>query len=350
MFHSVTISKNKRKVRDLMIGRRILTAVVLVMITATTVVGSALPGKVSAQQRAQVGAGNALKVSPVRFDFTMDPGATKTFDVIITNLTSVAAVLHPAINDFVASGDESGKPNIILDETQYAPSHSLKQFVVPLSNFTLKAGEERNVKVTVNVPKAAAGGGYYGAVRFAPASETGNKNVNLAASVGTLILLKVNGDTNEDLSLASFDVRKNNKPGSFFMNRKGVKGIVRFANNGNVQVEPFGTVTLKRFGKVVQQGEINNAQRGSVLPESVRRFEVDLNKLGPWGKYTLEGNFGYGTTGQLLTGKATFYIIPLILIMLAILGLAAIIFLIFVLPRMIRAYNRRIIRKASRRR
>lgn len=334
-----------------MIGRRILTAVVLVMIMATAVVGSGFGGRASAQQRAQVGTGNALKVSPVRYDFTMEPGTSKTFDIIIANLTSVDAVLDPAINDFVAAGDESGTPSIILDENQYAPSHSLKQFIPPLQNFALKAGQEKTIKVTINVPKDAAGGGYYGAVRFAPANPGGDKNVNLAASVGTLVLLKVNGEIKEDLSVAGFDVRKKGKPGSFFMDNKDLKNVIRFQNDGNIQLEPFGTVTVKRFGKKVQTTEINNEDlRGNVLPESIRRFEIDLKNLSSFGKYTLEGNFGYGTTGQLLTAKTTFYVVPMALILLGVVLLIALIFLIFVLPRMIRAYNRRIIRKASRRR
>ncbi|HSX29972.1 MAG TPA: DUF916 domain-containing protein [Candidatus Saccharimonadales bacterium] len=339
-----------------MIGRRILTAVVLVMITATTVLGSSFDsGRVFAQQRSQVGSGNALKVAPVRNDFTLDPGTTKTFEVIITNLTSVSARLHPAVNDFIASGDETGTPSIILDEDKYAPSHSLKQFVSPLQDFTLKAGEERNIKVTINIPQDAAGGGYYGAVRFSPAAATGSadKNVNLAASVGSLVLLKVNGEITENAVIKSFDVRKKDKPGSFFMNNKDLRGVVRFQNDGNVQVEPFGTVTLKRFGKKVNTVQVNDnsdGQRGSVLPESIRRFDIPLTNLSSFGKYTLEGNFGYGSTGQLLTAKTTFYVIPLFIILLCIALFFVIVFLVFGLPRMIRAYNRRIIRKASRRR
>ncbi|HSX32629.1 MAG TPA: DUF916 domain-containing protein [Candidatus Saccharimonadales bacterium] len=337
-----------------MIGRRILTAVVLVMITATSVVGSSLGGTASAQQRSQVGSGNALKVSPVRYDFTMDPGTTKTFDVIITNLTSVMARLHPAVNDFVASGDETGTPSIILDEDKYAPSHSLKQFVNPLKDFDLKSGDERTVKITINVPKDAAGGGYYGAIRFAPAAAPGSdKNVNLAASVGSLVLLKVNGEIKEDLVVKSFDVRKKDKPGSFFMDNKNIVGVVRFENNGNVQAEPFGTVVLKRFGKNVSTTQVNDnsdGQRGSVLPESVRRFDVELKGLSSFGKYTMEGNFGYGNSGQLLSSKTTFYVIPLFIILLGVGVLLFLLFLIFGLPRMIRSYNKRIIRKASRRR
>jgi hypothetical protein len=340
-----------------MIRRRILTAVGVVVINTSLLVSAAWVGMASAAQTAAVGAGNALKVSPVRMDLKMDPGTTQTITVSIQNLTKAPAILHPAINDFVASGDETGKPNVILDENEYAPSHSFKRFASAPKDFTVQAGETHDTKVTITIPANAAGGGYFGAVRFSPADAEGSKNINLAASVGTLILLRVNGDIHEELSVASLDVRKKDSkgnlgsPGTFFTDKKGLQAVVRFKNTGNVQVEPFGTILLKRFGKVVGTYPVNNVEpRSSALPESTRRFAMDLDKLSPFGKYTLVGNFGYGSTGQLLTAQTTFYVIPVLFIALGVIALLVLAFLTFVVPRMIRAYNRKIIRRASRRR
>jgi Bacterial protein of unknown function (DUF916) len=340
-----------------MVRRRVLTATGVVALTVSLLLGVVGLGHVQAAQSAAVGPGNALKVSPVRLDLTMSPGTTQTFSVHIQNLTGAPAVLHPAINDFVASGDESGRPNVILNENEFAPSHSLKRLVTPLKDFTVQPGETREVKVTVAAPKNVAAGGYFGAVRFAPANAEGDKNVNLAASVGTLVLLKMSGDIKEELTIASFDARKKaaegqaNTASSFFTSKKDVQAVVRFKNSGNVQVEPFGAVRLKRFGKVVATYEINKQDvRGNVLPDSVRKFEVPLDKLGSFGKYTLEGNFGYGETGQLLSAQTTFYVVPLLLILIGLGVVALLVVLIVVLPRMIRSYNRRIIRRANRRR
>jgi hypothetical protein len=334
-----------------MFRRRILTAVVVVMVTVSTLATAIWADRANAAQTVAVGAGNALKVSPVRLDLKMEPGTSQTISIYIQNLTSAPAILHPAINDFVASGDETGRPNVILNENEYAPSHSLKRLTSPLKDFTVQAGETREVKVTINPPKDAAGGGYYGTVRFAPSNAEGDKNVNLAASVGTLVLLKVNGDIKEDLTVASFDVRKKAGPSTFFTDNKDLKAVVRFKNAGNIQVEPFGKVTLKRFGKVVAMYEINDDElKGSVLPDSIRRFDTPLAKMSPFGKYTLEGNFGYGETGQLLTAQTTFYVIPLLFILIGVGLVVVLVVLVFVLPRTIRAYNRRIIRRASRRR
>ncbi len=335
-----------------MFRRRMLTAVGVTMVSVSILISAAWVGSANAAQTAVVGPGNALKVSPVRMDVKMDPGTSQTIEVTIQNLTSASALLRPFINDFVASGDESGRPSIILAENEYAPSYSFKRLVTPPADVLVKSGESRKVRVTITAPKDAPGGGYFGAVRFAPTSGSDdNKNVNLAASVGTLVLLRMSGDIKEEMTLESFDVRKDGKPAKFFMSNKDLNAVARFKNNGNVHLEPFGSIRVKRFGKVVASFEINDEEvRGNVLPDSIRRFETKLEKIGSWGKYTLEGNFGYGSTGQLLTGTTTFYVIPLFIILLGLGIVLALLFLIFVLPRMIRAYNRRVIRRANRRR
>jgi hypothetical protein len=340
-----------------MIRGRILAAGAVVLVAVSVLASIAAGSHAYAAQTASVG-GNALKVSPVRWDVDADPGTTKVIDLYIQNLTDVAAKLHPAINDFVASTDESGTPRIILDENQYAPSHSFKKFVKPLSDFTVGPREIKNIKATITIPKDAAGGGYYGAIRFSPAAASGEKNVNLTGSVGTLILLKVNGNITEQLKVASFDIRQlvdgsstTTKNGPFFNNNKNLKATVRFTNDGNIQVGPFGTIALRKGGKTLSTIQVNKTDPpGVVLPDSTRRFEVDINKVGTFGKYTLEGNFGYGTTGQLLTAKTTFYVIPVFVFVLIGIGVLILLFLIFGLPRMIRNYNKRVIRRASRRR
>ncbi len=330
-----------------MFRRSRLVAVGLLAAAMATLLTGAASGDVLADQ-ARVG-GNALKVFPVRQDVEMDPGTTKTIEVTIENLTTTPGKLHPIVNDFVAGPDEQGQPNIILDENESAPTRSFKQFTTKLNDFTLGSREARLVKVKITVPSNAAGGGYFGAIRFASA-DSSNKQVSLSASVGSLVLLKVNGDIQEKMGIESFVAQQNKKPGRFFTKNKDLKAVVRFKNTGNVQLAPFGKVVLKKSGKIIDQYDINTTDpRGNVLPDSVRRFDVSLDKVGSFGKYTLEGNFGYGTTGQLLTGKYTFYVIPVTVILMGLGVLLVLLFFIFVFPRMLRAYNRRVIRRSGRR-
>jgi hypothetical protein len=297
--------------------------------------------------------GNGLRISPVRTDLTISPGQSKTLTFNVTNVTAAPATLQGIVNDFTASADESGNPAIILNPNAYASSHSLKRFVAPINNFTLQAGQEQNVTVTINIPAGTAGGGYYGAVRFAPAVSAVNpgQNLSLAGSVGSLILVSVPGNIKEQLTIASFDARVNGTASSFFTSNKHINATVRFQNEGNIQEAPFGKILLKsRSGKVLADYEINNTSPpGNILPDSIRRFSIPLNKVGSFGEFKLEGNFGYGVNGQLLSASTTFYVIPLWLIVAFIVVVLLLAFLIFGLPRLIRAYNRQVLRKAGRR-
>ena len=333
--------------------RKALTSLILVITAMSAVAVIALHGGgVFAAEQLKSGSGNALRISPVRTDLVIEAGTSKAVDVIVQNMSGNTAKLHPIVNDFtVRQGNETGQPDIILDEGQAAPTHSLKQYVGALADFTLGPNEQKTIKVTVTIPKDAAGGGYFGAVRFEPASNAGNQ-VSLSGSVGSLLLVKVPGNIVEKTDLASFDVRKGDSTSSFFVSNTDLKAVSRFENKGNVQVQPFGKIILKsQSGKVLSSHEINDSEpRGNVLPNSIRRFDTALTKVGSFGKFTVEANFGYGSSGQLLVAKKTFYVVPVWVMALAGGVVLVIILGIFVIPRAIRTYNQSIIRKATSRR
>ncbi len=323
------------------------------LVVVGLIAGVFMVAPVAAQQTNS--AGNAIRVAPVRTDLTVQPGETKQISISLQNLTDATVEYQAIVNDFVAADGESGQPALILDADKYAPSHSLKRYIADIPNVTVGSQQTKDVTVTITIPKDAAAGGYYGAVRFAPAgSADPTKNVTLSASVGSLILVKVPGDIKENMTLASFDVRTSpeaNGGSSVFFSNKDLYAVARFKNEGNVHEQPFGKVILKRGSKVLQTVEINNVDpRGNVLPDSIRRFSVKLDKVGAWGKYTVEGNFGYGSSGQLVSGSSTFYVIPLIPILIVIGSIALLALLIIGLPRMIRRYNQSVVRRASRRR
>lgn len=315
-----------------------LAAAVVLLITLIPIKSNALGG-------------NGLRISPVISNITIAPGKTGVVDVTITNVQTVAAQLQAIINDFTASPDESGNPDIIVNPNQYAPSHSLKRFVQPITDIiNLAPGESVVVPVTIKVPAGAAGGGYYGLVRFSPAgnqSQSG-KNLSLAGSVGSLILLTVPGNIVHNLSIASFDVESGGSAKTIFFSSKNISAVVRFNNQGNIQEQPFGRILIKKGSTQVFSGQVNNVSpRGNVLPGSIRKFSVTLSKVGSLGEYKAEGNFGYGTNGQLLSAQTTFYVIPLYLIILAAIILIVILLAIFVLPKVIRSYNKKVIARAS---
>lgn len=329
--------------------RKFLNGVTLLL--ATGLVLFVGPTSVYAASQ-QSSATNGYTLSPVRTDLTVSPGTHEVVTIYIQNASSATEHLQVIVDDFEAPSNESGYPALLLNGSD-APEHSLKQFVsVPDSTFTLQPKQQEAVNVIISVPKGTAGGGYYGAIRFAPVGAAGGKNVNLSASVASLVLLTVPGNLDEQLSIASFGVSQGNSTQThdIFISNKNLQAQIRFQNSGNIQEQPIGNVILKRGSTVLKTYAVNNSSSpGNVLPDSIRRFTVTLTKVGWYGKYKAEANFAYGSKGQVLTAVSTFYVIPLLFIILAILLILLIVFIIFGMPRLIRAYNRRIIARANRR-
>lgn len=284
---------------------------------------------------------NSMRISPVRTDIATDPGTVKEVTVYGQNMSARAVQVRVIVSDFAASTDETGKPNVILEENAYAPSHSLRRLAsVEPSTVTLEPGVRSAVKVKITVPKNAKAGGYYGAVRFVPANNvtTGDSTgVSIATNVGSLILLRVNGDLIEKLKLETMDVRQKDKAGTFFNTPDDLKVRVRLKNIGNVQVQPFGKVQLlDRSGKIIEEHEINNTDpRGNVLPDTIRRFEVDLKKVSNFGKYTVQGNFS-NTNGELITYKTSFWVVPTTYIIAAVGALLIIGLIVFLTIKVMR--------------
>lgn len=295
---------------------------------------------------ATIGTANTLKVSPVRSDIQIEPGTTKTLQMTVTNLTKTAIAVRPIENDFVA-GDERGTPALILDADQYAPTHSLKRFMKPLADVTIPPGESKIIGVDIAVPKDAQAGGYFGAVRFAPTSPDAGGQVNLSASVVSLVLVTVPGDIVEDLELTHFDIQQNGASGTSFSSTKDLQVSARFQNKGNVQTGPFGKLSVKQGDKVIYAVDFNNKNpRDMVLPDGARRWDIPLDHIGGFGNYTVVATFTYGAKNQTVEVTKSFWIIPKILIVAGLVVALALVALIVATWLFFRARHRRNVRRS----
>lgn len=280
-------------------------------------------------------AGNGFRISPVRSEYTIEKGKSDTLTITLENPSDGAITAKAVANDFIASEDESGEPRLILDDSVPAPKNSFKKLVNGLADVNLGPREKKDLTVTISVPEDASAGGYYGAVRFEPqlgaTDASGQANVGLTASVGTIVLVRVPGNLTERLDLVQIsaatkqDDKYNAK--SFFTSGD-VAIMTRLKNSGDIHVKPFGKVQVKNmFGKVVNEFEFNNTEpRANILPDSTRKFGNDLPKLRWFGRYTVEANLGYSDGGgDLITARASFWYIPTVLLFLILFLLLAIV-------------------------
>jgi hypothetical protein len=288
-----------------------------------------------------------LRVSPVRTDLSVNKGSSGTVKTFVTNLTAAPVTVKPIENDFVA-GDERGTPALILNENSYAPTHSLKRFMVPLSNITIAPKATQEVDVTIRVPATAQAGGYFGAIRFAPISAN-NQQVNVSGSVASLILMTVPGDLVETLALTNFDVQQHGGSGTNFRTPNDLSLLLRFQNKGNVQEEPFGQIYVQKGKKVLYTYNFNNNDpKQSVLPDSARRWDIPLKGFSKFGKYTVGATFTYGSKGTSIEVTKTIWIIPTAYIIAALAIIIFIILLIFGITKFLKGYKKRILRESNR--
>lgn len=267
-----------------------------------------------------------MRVSPVIVELNVKKGETQNVKLKVNNQTTSDQTYYPEVNDFEAK-DETGTPELILDNKSPSTA-SIVKWVDSISPFTLSPNQSEDITLTIKVPANAEPGGHYGFVRFStqPASTT-KTGASLVASAGTLVLVRVEGDTKENLQITDFYTQRKGKKVSMFETGP-VEFVERITNSGNVHVKPTGSIVVTdMLGRQIADLKIND-NKGNILPNSTRRFEQRLDRKWMFGRYSAKMIATYGTNGGSLNSTLTFWVIPYKLIALAILALVLIIFLI----------------------
>jgi len=152
------------------------------------------------------------------------------------------------------------------------------------------AKKTQTVRVNVTVPQGAQGG-YYGMLFFESGMPSPTKGLNINFRVGGLVDVSVPGTEQFSAKVAHI---------SLSSPKKIEVGIF---NEGNVLVRPKGKVKIMDArGKRIKQIDFNPAGWG-VLPRSLRKLYVDLDKPLTSGQYTIRVEINYGTK-YLLVGES----------------------------------------------
>ena len=304
--------------------RRFVLIVVALLLTASLIANITINA-----QGADTG-NSGLQISPTRNDLAVQPGESRNFTLTLKNITQQSITAKPFVNDFESDG-ETGQPKLLVD-TQKRSSRSIADFVKGLKEVVLAPGQSSDVQVLIEVPPKTAPGAYYGAIRYAavPTEQqaVSDRQIALTASVASLVLLEVSGQTNEGYKVDQVSILKDGSAGTFFTGAPD-KSAIKITNTGNTFIQPFGKITITRNGKEVYTYSLNDPGqdlRQNVLPDSSRAFVNDIKNTGSVGRYVLTANISYKQGGEVLTVTKTFWVIPLwfigavILLMVVIVG------------------------------
>jgi hypothetical protein len=243
----------------------------------------------------QVDDRNDFVLEPGKSELFLNPGDTVVKEVIVTSRIQGETRFKIQVEDFEGSRDPE-RPVVILDN-QKGP-YSSKDFLAPeVQEFTLKFGERIRIPVTVKIPAQAQPGGYYSSVLVSNEptviGSSTNANANgtrVISRVGTLFLIRVNGDVKESGNVEDF--RLKNKPQLFY--EKGPFTFqVLYNNDGNVHLVPYGLITVKNiFGRTVAELPVDAY---FALPNSLRYRDITWDGKFMLGRYTatLQLNRGY---------------------------------------------------------
>jgi hypothetical protein len=318
------------------ISRTILVAGIIFFATIVFVT----PQKTHAQA-SNANAAQGIEISPVLVELNGVAGGTYKVTIKVINVTSSKLFYSVLVNDFTAK-NETGTPQTLLDST-LPDAASIGSWVTLPDGFTLESRESKTIDVTLTIPQDAEPGGHYGVIRFSgQAPDVDDTGVGLSASVQSLLLVRVDGAITEQAQILEFfSAADGNRTGVFEGSPVGF--VTRIQNQGNIHLKPVGSIEVKdAFGSIVSTIPVNE-EKSNVLPDSVRRFDSVVNEGWMFGYYTANLTIGYGTKGQALVSSISFWVIPYRIILIALL---VILTLGYILKRVVKSYNKRIIERA----
>ncbi|MHB8143881.1 MAG: hypothetical protein ACYDGX_09550 [Thermoleophilia bacterium] len=305
-----------------------LAALLLAAVTAAglvmSVVFPALAGAFTIQKSGDPPS-EQMVISPTKVELNLNPGENATRDITLANRTSSVKDVQFSVEDFEGSQDPSQDTIFLGDKDG---PFSARHWMDPeVSSITLQPGESIDFNVKINVPRDAEPGGHY-AVLFASAkndaSQSQSGTVNLTERMGTLFLISVAGNVNEQGTLNAPEVPSFTEYGPINV------GIV-FNNQGNIHVKPHGKIYISNLlGQTVAELDVPPAEipEWVVLPASSRRINIPWNSGFLFGRYTVRAEIEYGADNTKLVMTSTFWAFPWKIILMIVSALIIILILL----------------------
>jgi hypothetical protein len=249
---------------------------------------------------AQTQKGITVMPSIMHLDLATDP---PEYDLTYVNSTNYAVGLTLSVQDFSEFNDTYQIDYLSpADAANY--KYSLSSWIsFGNSNFDLNPGEKKAIKVYIDKARITKGG-HYAAILAEIGNPNGEQNSNLKAVLSSLLFVRAaTGLEIEEGKIITFEPSRDwlEFPNSF---------IVRFQNNGNVYVVPYGLLQIyDPLGNLVAKQIFNNSSLDS-LPESIRRYDTTIEpyqKVLLPGFYTATVNLHFGNTNKKTSASVKFF-------------------------------------------
>ncbi|GIW66539.1 MAG: hypothetical protein KatS3mg095_0437 [Candidatus Parcubacteria bacterium] len=263
----------------------------------------------------------ALTVGPAKLEFTTDPGQVLEFSLFVRNDSDYDTKYQIVIEGFTEEGGER----------KYIENPPEASWVEAPKDIFLKAKEDTNFPIKINVPKDASPGGHFLVLWVSTKPEGGQ--VAIVSRVGALVFINVSGNAIYKAYISELKAPK-------FAWNFPVKFSYVIKNDGNTYITPKGDIEIKNiFGRLIADLPLNPREL-QILPNTSKNFEQEWKAPFAFGIYKAIFNLEYANSRNSLNYWFVFVHLKALIIILIIL-----IFVIFVLPRLIKKYNECVIRK-----
>lgn len=259
--------------------------------------------------------GASFSVSPPKIEITIEPGQSAEATIRVTNSGKIDLNFRAYLQDYRITE----KNQFIFSDPGHESYSCARWINLEKTEFFLKAGEDIDIKMTLNVPKNAEPGGHYAIIFFETAAGGAGKEgatVGIAGRIGATVLTFIGGDIVKKGKVESFSASSTGLG-------KPVRLSVLFNNEGNIHLTVSGKVTIKdmlgRDAGEIDLGEI------TVLPKTKREIVGEWGNPPLWGIYRATADITFADKTE--TVYANIYLIPWLILagIVVVLGLIYII-------------------------
>ena len=278
---------------------------------------------------AQSDAGIGLK--PANIAEKMEPGEVKQFTVLVSNVSDQDQNYYLYKRDI--SGVRDGGVPIFADKSLDTGGLSLSDWIqLDADRLEVPAGTERPVSFLLSVPNNASPCDHFGGVFVsAEAPELEASGAAIGYQVANIVSIRVAGECIEKAQIRQFSTD------NYLYGKSEVDFNLKFENSGNTLLRPQGPLVITNmFGKQVAN-LIFNQELAGVFPGVTREFEFSWSsdETG-FGRYEAMVSPSYGEEGakQTAFSTATFWILPMNIILPALSTLAVLLLITYISVRM----------------
>jgi len=274
---------------------------------------------------------NDFVVGPGRFELALEPGQSRTVELIVSNRMGVEKVFSFETED--AEGTVDGSQALVLLGDDRGP-YTIKDYIsVPHQQFTLEHAQRARIPVTISIPPDADPGGRYGSLLISIVSDKNELNAAggaapasvLVSRIGTLFFISTPGTTEATGETLDFTTVNDQ---SVFTDSPIPMSIV-FENTGDVHLNPYGDIRITNL----LGDEIGFVELAPwfVLPDAIRNRVVEWDRELLIGRYTATAQINRGYDDVIDTRTIVFWVLPWKILLPIFIGL----FLVFATIRYI---------------